>query len=130
MRFVVWCVQLLLAAMFLWHGSIYLFPPAEMVPMIDAMIAPALRVFIGAAEILAGIGIVLPALTRILPWLTPLAAAGMGVVAGSAALFHLTRGELNNVAFTLVLVLLAGFVAYMRWKVVPVTPRPVPSLST
>lgn len=123
MRFVVWGVQLLLAAVFLWHGSIYLFPPAEIAPMIDTMIAPALRVFIGAAEILAGIGIVLPALTRILPWLTPLAAAGMMVVAGSAALFHLTRGEFGNAAFTLVLLLLASVVAYTRWKIVPINPR-------
>jgi len=71
-----WILQALLAALFLWHGQFMAFPPADMVAMINENIGPSLRVFIGIAEILAAAGLILPGLTRIVPWLTALAAAG------------------------------------------------------
>ena len=123
MRIVLWVLQVLLAAQFAFHGWIYLAPPAEMVDMINAMIAPGLRIFIGVAELLAAVGLILPAATRILPWLTPLAAAGLMIVMASATVFHLSRGETGNAIFVAVLFVLAAFVAYMRWKVYPIAPR-------
>jgi uncharacterized membrane protein YphA (DoxX/SURF4 family) len=71
MRLVLWVLQALLAAMFVWHGLLYVAPPAEMAEMMNSMIAPGFRMFIGAAELLAAVGLILPAATRILPWLTP-----------------------------------------------------------
>jgi hypothetical protein len=88
-----WALQVLLAALFLWHGQLMAFPPAALVPMLDASIGPVLRVVIGVAEILAAAGLLLPGLTRILPVLTPLAATGLMVVMLSATTFHLVRGE-------------------------------------
>jgi uncharacterized membrane protein YphA (DoxX/SURF4 family) len=123
MRIVLWVLQVLLAAMFVWHGLLYVAPPAEMVDMMNSMIAPGFRMFIGAAELLAAVGLILPAATRILPWLTPLAAAGLMIITGSATVFHLSRGETSNAIFTVVLFLLATIVAYMRWKVAPIAPR-------
>ena len=72
---------------------------------------------------LAAAGLILPGLTRILPWLTPLAAAGLMIVTISASILHLTRGEIGLAAYTAVLFLLVTFVAYMRWKVVPIAAR-------
>ena len=88
-----WILQLLMAALFFWHGQFSVFPPADMVAMINENIGEGLRVFIGVAEILAVIGLILPGLTRILPGLTALAAAGLMIVMSSATVFHLFRGE-------------------------------------
>lgn len=123
MSIVLWIVQVLLAAMFLWHGSLFLFPPAELVDIMNEQFATWFRQFLGVAEILAGIGIILPAATRILPWLTPLAAAGMAIVTASATVLHTSRGEYSSAIMTVVLFALATLVAYMRWKVKPFTPR-------
>lgn len=118
-----WIVQALLAALFLWHGQFMALPPAGMVAMINENIGPDLRVFIGVAEILAAAGLILPGLTRILPALTALAAAGLMIVMSSASVFHLVRGETSSAISAFVIFLLVTAVAYTRWKVVPITAR-------
>jgi len=118
-----WVLQVLLAALFLWHGQLMAFPPAELVAMIDSSIGPNLRVFIGAAEILAAAGLILPGLTRILPGLTALAAAGLMIVMSSATVFHFVRGETSSAISALVIFALVGVVAYARWKIAPFAPR-------
>ena len=123
MNIVLWILQILLAAQFLFHGWIFVAPPAEMVEAMNAEFAPWFRIFIGVAELLAAAGLILPSLTRILPWLTPLAAAGLMIVTISASILHLSRGEINLAIYTGVLFLLVTFVAYMRWKVKPILPR-------
>ncbi len=94
-----------------------------MVEAMNSFIAPGFRIFIGTAELLAAVGLLLPGVTRILPWFTPLAAAGLMVVVGSASMLHLSRGEIRNAIYTAVLFVLVTFVAYMRWRVKPVVPR-------
>jgi uncharacterized membrane protein YphA (DoxX/SURF4 family) len=118
-----WILQALLAALFLWHGQFMVFPPADMVAMINANIGAGLRVFIGVAEILAAVGLILPGLTRILPSLTALAAAGLMIVMSSASVFHLVRGETASAMSTAVILVLVSVVAYTRWKVAPIAAR-------
>lgn len=125
MNIALWALQVLLAAVFLWHGWLFLAPPAEMVELMNSSLAPPFRVFIGAAELLAAAGLILPGVTRILPWLTALAAAGLMVVTGSATVLHLFRGELSSAITTACLFLLVTFVAYMRWKVKSISPRSI-----
>ena len=120
-----WVLQLLLAAAYLAHGWLLLSPPADLVEQIKASIPTALRVFVGVAEVLAAAGLVLPGLTRIAPWLTPLAAAGLIPIMIGATVLHLLRGEFASAAITAVLLVLVSFVAYMRWKVAPIRPRTV-----
>jgi hypothetical protein len=79
--------------------------------------------FIGLSELAGALGLVLPALTRIMPVLTPLAAAGLTLVMILAAGFHLTRGEAAAIGFTLVLGAAAAFVAWGRWRRVPIAAR-------
>lgn len=67
----------------------------------------------------SGIGIILPALAGILPWLTPWAAVGLALIMLLAAVFHLVRREYANIVFNLVLLVLAAFVAYGRFFIVP-----------
>ncbi|MGH2352702.1 MAG: DoxX family protein, partial [Chloroflexota bacterium] len=101
---VLWILQLLLAVAYVLHGWLFLFPSAEMQPALASMgLPPAFIAFIGAAEWLAAAGLVLPGLTRLAPWLTPLAAAGLMVVMASAFVFHLSRGELASLPTAVVL---------------------------
>ena len=127
MNILLWVLQVLLAVAFLAHGWMFLFPPEDMVAVMNAAISPSLRLFIGVAEVLAAIGLTLPGLTRILPWLVPAAAAGLMIVMIGAVTLHLSRGEVSATITTAILFALLTFVAYMRWRVRPILPRtPVP----
>jgi uncharacterized membrane protein YphA (DoxX/SURF4 family) len=123
MNIVLWILQVVLAALFAGHGWLFVAPPADMAVLMNAQFPPALRTFIGVAELLAAIGLIVPGITRILPWLIAWAATGLMVVVGSATLFHLLRGEVGNAASTAILCVLVTFVAYMRWKVTPIAPH-------
>lgn len=123
MNIILWIVQVLLAVVFFAHGGFLVAPPAEMVAMIDAQLTAGFRIFLGVAEILAAIGLIAPGITRILPWLTPLASAGLMIVMGGATVLHLVRGEFSSTVTTTILFALVTLVAYMRWKVRPIAPR-------
>jgi uncharacterized membrane protein YphA (DoxX/SURF4 family) len=125
MNLVLWVLQVLLAVAFLAHGWLLLFPPANMVAEMNASMGSALRHFIGVAEVLAAIGLTLPGITRIMPWLVPSAAAGL-IVMISATIFHATRGEAGSAITTAILLAVVTFVAYMRWKVRPILRRGQP----
>jgi putative oxidoreductase len=120
MNMVLWVLQALLAVAFLAHGWLFLSPPAELVDQINASLPRWFQLFIGVAEVLAAVGLTLPGLTRILPWLVICAAVGIMIVTASATVFHVARGELGSAATTLVLFGIAAFVAYMRYRVVPI----------
>lgn len=126
MNVALWVLQSLLAVAFLAHGWLLLSPPADMVELMNASIWPAFRIFIGVAEVLAAVGLTLPGITRILPRLVPCAAAGLMIVMIGATVLHLARGEYSSAATTAVLLVVLTFVAYMRWKVRPISPRTAP----
>jgi len=125
MNVTLWVLQVLLAVAFLAHGWLFLSPPAEMLELMNSSIPPAFRIFLGVAEVLAAVGLTLPGITRILPWLVPCAAAGLMVVMVGATILHTTRGELSSAITTAILFVVVTFVAYMRWKVKPILPRTV-----
>jgi hypothetical protein len=77
------------------------------------------RLFIGLAEVLAAAGLILPGLTGILAWLTPLAAVGLVIVMVSALGFHIVRREYLNLVANLILLTLAVIVAYGRSVLAP-----------
>jgi uncharacterized membrane protein YphA (DoxX/SURF4 family) len=123
MNIFLWVLQVLLAVTFLAHGWKFLFPPEDLVAVMNASIPPTLRLFIGVAEVVAAIGLTLPGLTRILPWLVPSAAAGLMIVMVGAVILHASRGEVRATINTAILFALVTFVAYMRWRVEPILPR-------
>jgi hypothetical protein len=97
-------------------------PAAELAKMAPGFPLALLR-FIGIAELAGAIGIILPALTRIAPVLTPLASSGFVIVMASAAILHFVRGEWGEVVVVIVLGALAYFVAWGRFKRAPIAPR-------
>ena len=125
MNIVLWVLQVLLALAFLAHGGLLLFPPAAIVDQMNASLPRWFQLLLGVAEILAAVGLTLPGFTRIQPWLVPCAAAGIMIVMISATAFHLMRGEVSSAITTVVLLAVATFIAYMRWRVAPIQPRRV-----
>jgi len=123
MNVLLWVLQALLAVAFLAHGWLFLFPPAEMVDLMNAVIPPAFRILIGVAEVLAAVGLTVPGITRVMPWLIPWAAAGLMIVMLGATILHGMRSEVGSAIATAILFIVATFVAYARWKVNPILPR-------
>ena len=123
MNVALWILQVLLAALFLWHGWLFLSPPAELVEIMNKEFALWFRIFLGVAEVLAAIGLIVPGVTRILPSLIPITAVCLMIVMVSATVLHSTRGETGSAITTAILFVVLAFVAYMRWKVNPITVR-------
>ncbi len=107
----------------LYDGTLYAEAPRAVAWY--AAVPQPLIVFIGVCEVLAGIGLILPAMTREQPKLTPLAAAGLTLTMILAAGFHLTRGEYALVPANLVLAAVSAFIAVGRWNLRPIAPRPL-----
>lgn len=123
MNVLLWILQVALAAAFLAHGLMFLFPPADLVAVMDASIAKPLRLFLGVAEVAAAVGLVVPGLTRIKPALVALAAACLTPIMVGATVLHVARGEYSSAVTTGVLLALLGVVAWLRWRVHPIAPR-------
>jgi uncharacterized membrane protein YphA (DoxX/SURF4 family) len=123
MKIFLWVLQVLIAAQFLQHGFMMVFPPAEYVEIMNATLGIGFRYFIGIAELLAVVGLILPGLLRIYTWFIPLTAACLMIVAGSASVYHSFRGETSSALYTAVLFIIITFFAYMRWKVKPILSR-------
>lgn len=118
MRYALWIVQGLLAALFVFAGGMKLVLPLEQMKGPIELPGAFLR-FIGVAELLGGLGLVLPGLLRIQPGLTPLAAAGLVIVMAGATVMGLMVGDVAMSLIPLVVGLLAAFVAYGRWRLAP-----------
>jgi hypothetical protein len=78
---------------------------------------------LGILDSLGGIGIILPSILKIKPGLTPLAAVGVVLLMVSASVFHLSRGEASVIVFNIILMLLASFVAWGRFRKFPILSR-------
>ena len=118
MTYALWIVQGLLALLFLFAGGMKLVLPLEKLTGPIPLPGPFLR-FIGVAEVLGAVGLILPGLLRIRPGLTPLAAAGLVIIMIGATVIGLAGGDVVMALIPLVVGLLAAFVAYGRWRLAP-----------
>ena len=119
----IWVLQVLLAVAFLAHGLMFLFPPAAIAEQMNASLPRWFQLFLGVAEVAAAVGLTLPGITGVLPQLVPAAATGIMIVMISATIFHLMRAEWSSAVVTFVLLLMATYVAYTRWRTVPIAAR-------
>jgi len=120
MNILLWIIQALLSLLFLFAGvSKFLMPVAEMQRGTPVLLDGWVFHFIGACEILGGLGLILPSLLRIKPGLTPLAAVGLIIIMLGAVLIT-AKGSVPAAAIPLVSGLLLCFVAYGRWKLAPI----------
>lgn len=129
---VLWVSQILFGFFFAGSGfgKVLLYDAALYAAAPDAVawyaaVPQPLIVFIGIVEVLGGIGMILPAMTRTAPKLTPLAAAGLALTMILAAGFHIIRAEYELVPANLVLGAAAAFIAVGRGNRRPVAPAPL-----
>ncbi len=121
MNYALWTAQAILAVVFFVTGSMKLTQPiGKLVKSMEWVktTPTALVRLLGLAEVLGALGLVLPAASGILPWLTPLAAVGCAIVMLGASAHHASRHEYQKLGFTIALFLLAVFVAYGRFLVI------------
>ncbi len=104
-----WVLQVFLGFVFVFHSYLMLRPPQMVRSGMKYVLEmpAALRLLAGVAAGLAGLALVFPAWLRILPWLTPLAAAGLVLLMLGAIIFHDRRKEYPNIGLNAVLGLLA-----------------------
>jgi uncharacterized membrane protein YphA (DoxX/SURF4 family) len=121
MNIILWTLQVLLAALFMWHGWLFLVPPAELVEIMNAEFPLWFRISLGVVEVLASVGLILPGVTRIMPRLTAFTAMGLMIVMACATLLHSYKGQTGSAITTAVVFVILAFVAYTRWKVKPIT---------
>jgi putative oxidoreductase len=121
-----WVVQGLLAAMFIMAGAMKASQPieamAESLPWVTSTPIGLVR-FIGISELLGGIGLLLPSLLRIKPFLTVWAAIGLALVMLLAAVFHGSRAEFPLIGMNVILMAMALFVAWGRSSKAPIFPK-------
>jgi putative oxidoreductase len=121
-----WIVQGLLAAMFLLTGVLKLSQSADKLPAIMPWTADVPLVFVrfvGIAEVAGGIGVVLPALLRIKPRLTAWAATGIATIMVLSIPVHILARESSSLWLNVMLLLMAGYVAWGRFKKAPTKPE-------
>ncbi|MCA1740391.1 MAG: DoxX family protein [Actinobacteria bacterium] len=125
MNYVLWIVQGLLALIFLFTGGTKLILPIEVLTQQTPL--PGLFVrFLGLAEVLGAIGLILPGLVRIWPVLTPLAGSGLVIIMIGAMVLTLVGVVPVGAAMALiplVVGILSAFVTYGRWRLVPLHGR-------
>src|SRR3979409_714030 len=125
MNTVGWVLQIVLAILFLLHGLLFTVAYGAAAKRVEARgrppssLPPALRQFIGGAELAAAFGLTVPPAVHVFPWLAPLAAAGLVLVMVGASIFHARKGEFPEVAVMVLLGGLAAVTVFLRWQVVP-----------
>jgi uncharacterized membrane protein YphA (DoxX/SURF4 family) len=110
-----WTLQVLLAALFLFAGGMKLVTPIAAMAQQTGLPGPFLR-FIGLAEVLGALGLILPGLLRIRPGLAPLAAAGLVIIMTGAVGVSIATAGAAQAVVPAVVGILAASVAIGRWR--------------
>ena len=118
MNILLWVLQIVLGVYFVGIGYMHFNIPVNLPDAMGWMyeLSTELHYFSGAAEILGGIGLIVPGLLKMQARLTPLAAFGLALLMLGAALYHLQRGELQNIPTNIVLIAVCSFLGYSRLR--------------
>ncbi|GAB3744458.1 DoxX family protein [Microlunatus parietis] len=130
-KIAVWIVSALLAAFFVFVGSSKALMAWEVLEAASMGIPVILLKIAGFAELFGAVGLIVPALTRIAPVLTPIAAAGLAVTMIGATGVEIALGRPVTAVEAAVAGVLAAFVAIVRFAGLrATTPRRVPEIGT
>src|SRR5260370_1691490 len=125
MNTVAWVLQIVLAILYSLLGLLFSVGSGAGARRVEgrgrppSSVPPALRQFIGVAELAAAFGLTVPPAVHVFPWLAPLAAAGLVLVMVGASIFHARKSEFPELGGTVVLGALAAVTLFLRWHVVP-----------
>ena len=125
MNIVLWVLQILLGLYFIMVGVLHFIVPGGLPAQMEWMydLSPTLHWISGTAEILGGLGLILPGIFKIQTRLTWMAAWGLVLVLIGAMVYHISRGETGNIVTNIILLVLLAFVAYGRMRLRPLTDR-------
>jgi hypothetical protein len=114
-----WIIQALLALVFIAAGGRKLVLAKDKVAESSHGIAPTPIRLLGAVEVLGALGLILPGLTGIATFLTPIAAVGLAIIMVGAAVLHARHGEIKAIPVSVLIFILAAAVAWLRFGPVP-----------
>ncbi|GAB2477150.1 DoxX family protein [Streptosporangium sandarakinum] len=118
MNVFLWILQAVLATAFGLAGVMKSVRPKEklrpVMPWVEDFTATQVRL-IGVVELLGAVGLILPAVTGIVPTLTPLAATGLAITMLGAAATHARRKESSGIAVNVALLALSVVIAWGRF---------------
>lgn len=119
---VLWVLQVVFGFYFIVVGLTHFTVPEGLPSLMDWMyeLNDTAHIFIGIAEILGGLGLILPSITRIRPELTVYAATGLVIVMIGALVWHATRSEGASIGTNVAIAAVMAFIAYGRWKLHPI----------
>lgn len=125
MNRLLWVLQVVFGLYFIGIGVAHFIVPDGLPAQMEWMyeLSDTLHVIAGTAEILGGLGLILPAVTRIRPELVAYAALGLAAVMAGAVVWHLGRGEALQMVFNVVNLIFLGFIAYGRLRLHPLEGR-------
>lgn len=120
---VLWILQWVFGLYFIAIGILHFIVPEGLPDLMSWMyeLSETLHVVTGIAEILGGLGLILPGLMGIRPELTVAAALGLAVVMVGAVIFHVPRGEVVSIGTNLINAAVMAYIAYGRWKIAPLS---------
>lgn len=116
-----WIVAGLLALAFIASGLMKLARPKDQLAAagmgyVEDFSSTSIKL-IGLAEVLGAVGLILPVLTAIAPWLAPVAALALAVLQVGAIVVHIRRGETRQLGVNIALVIAAVAVALLWFAV-------------
>lgn len=121
-----WVVQVLFGLLSMFSGANKLATPIDELVKMGMTWAPEYGEgfvrFLGVCLVAGGLGLILPAATRVLPWLTPLAGAMLSLYFVLATGFHVMRGD-GVTPVTIIFAAVYGFIAYGRFKLAPIAAK-------
>lgn len=125
MNRLLWVLQIVFGLYFIGVGVSHFVVPDGLPELMSWMydLSDGLHVVAGTAEILGGLGLILPAVTGIRTELVHLAAYGLVIVMVGAAVWHVSRGEATQILLNLVNATILAFVGYGRQRLSPLTGR-------
>ncbi len=122
MNILLWILQAGLAFMYLSGGAYKLFKFEELANQMQFLPHAGWRV-LGAIEVVGGILLIVPAATKWMPMLTPLAATVLALETLTLAAFFASKSlkvaATNPMVWATVMGLLVAFVAYGRYAISP-----------
>jgi hypothetical protein len=121
MNILLWVLQSVLALLCIAGGAFKIFKIEDLQKDVAAMreLPVALWAFLGAFECLAGLGLILPGATNMLPVLTPIAAAAVAAESALVSAIYIYYGDRPPLSYTVAMALMAAFIAYGRFALKP-----------
>jgi putative oxidoreductase len=126
---VLWVLQWVFGLYFIAVGVMHFIVPEGLPDMLSWMydVSDTLHVIAGGAEILGGLGLILPGLTGIRPELTVWAAVGLILVMIGAMIFHIDNGDTLPLGTNVINAAVLTYIAYGRARLAPMSPKAVAS---